>query len=164
MSSQAPSVPSRMAEPSSQTDDRPATSGAAFDSRVTSLWGAIVYDEPQRAMPFFFPLSAYEKVKNVANPARDWQFRLVAAYERDIHALHEQLGESSARATLVALDVPGDRVRWVEPGKEWNRLGYFRVFGSKLRYEADGKAGTIDVKSLISWRGDWYVVHLSAIR
>jgi hypothetical protein len=126
-------------------------------------------------MPFFFPLGAYEQVKDIGSPASDWKHRLVAAYTRDIHALHArlaaelgaQLGQAGGRARLVALDVPEQHARWVEPGEEYNKIGYFRVFGSRLRYEEGGQGGTprvFDVKSLISWRGEWYVVHLSAIK
>jgi hypothetical protein len=52
----------------------------------------------------------------------------------------------------------------VLPGEEYNKIGYYRVFGSRLRYEVDGAAHAIDVKSLISWRGEWFVVHLSAVK
>lgn len=163
-----------------QTHDMPQASGAAFEARVAALWKAIVQDDPELGMPFFFPLAAYQQVKDVANPAADWKQRLVAAYAHDIHALHARLTEGAdkadhqanhptdqadqgVRARLTALEVPESRARWVEPGEEYNKIGYFRVFGSRLRYEADG-AHAFDVKSLISWRGQWYVVHLSAVK
>jgi len=60
--------------------------------------------------------------------------------------------------------VPERRARWVEPGEEWNRLGYWRVYGSELRVEAGGRTHTIAIRSLISWRGEWYVVHLNAMK
>jgi hypothetical protein len=147
-----------------QTDARPVASGPTFDARVRALWNAIVADDPDGAMTFFFPLGAYRQVKDVTDPQSDWKHRLVAAYRHDIHALHARLGDGARRAELVRLDVPDSRARWVDPGEEWNKIGYFRVFGSRLRYTIDGSERTFDVKSLISWRGDWYVVHLSAIK
>lgn len=159
-------APDASADPAKlpQTHDRPEASGAAWDQRVAALWTAIVTDNPDRAMPFFFPLGAYEQVKDIGDPASDWKHRLVAAYAHDIHALHARLGDAGASATLVGLEVPAGRARWVDPGEEYNKIGYYRVFGSRLRYTADGQPGSFDVKSLISWRGDWYVVHLSAIK
>jgi hypothetical protein len=145
----------------------PQVSGAAFEARVAALWEGIVSDDPEAAMPFFFPLAAYQQVKDVGSPTADWKYRLVAAFARDIHALHGRLtaaGEGQLAVRDVALDVPVARARWVEPGEEYNKIGYFRVFGSKLRYESGGVEHTFDVKSLISWRGQWYVVHLSAIK
>jgi hypothetical protein len=147
-----------------QTRDKPATSSPAFGQGTAALWAAIVKDEPGLAMPFFFPLDAYEQVKDVADPSADWKHRLVAAYERDIHALHARLGAQAATAHFLGLEVPEARARWVEPGEEWNKLGYYRVFGSKLRYEIGGDSDAFEIKSLISWRGEWYVVHLSAIK
>jgi hypothetical protein len=165
--SAAPSgAPAGSADPSTlpQTHDRPVASGAAWDARVAALWKAIVADDPDQAMPFFFPLGAYEQVKDIGNPASDWKHRLVAAYAHDIQALHAQLGDSASSAALVGLDLPDARARWVDPGEEYNKIGYYRVFGSRLRYTVDGNARSFDVKSLISWRGEWFVVHLSAIK
>lgn len=147
-----------------QTRDKPQASGAAFDARVAALWQAIVDDDPDRAMPFFFPLGAYQQVKAIAEPERDWKRRLVAAYVRDIHALHASLGASASRAAFARIDVPEARGRWVEPGEEYNKIGYYRVFGTKLVYTVDQKERTIEITSLISWRGEWYVVHLSGIK
>jgi len=147
-----------------QTKDKPEASGAAFDARVAALWDAIVKDDPDRAMPFFFPVTAYEQVKAITNPASDWRRRLVAAYKRDVHALHKRLGDNAASAKLVRADVPQDRARWVEPNEESNKLGYYRVYGTRLLYELDGKERSLEVTSLISWRGEWYVVHLSGFK
>ncbi|HEX4448361.1 MAG TPA: hypothetical protein VH044_16560 [Polyangiaceae bacterium] len=146
-----------------QTHDIPAASGPAFEARRDALWDAIVKDDPDKALPFFFPVGAYQQVKDVTDPAADWKHRLVAAYRRDIHALHARLGAAPEDAKLIALDLPAARARWVEPGEEWNKIGYYRVFGSKLRYSVAGEERAFDVKSLISWRGEWFVVHLSAI-
>jgi hypothetical protein len=162
-------APTASADPSllPQTRDRPPASGDAFAARVAALWDAIVSDDPARAMTFFFPLGAYQQVKDVVNPAADWNRRLVAAYAHDIHALHAQVVASShgdaGASQFLGLDVPEGRARWVEPGEEYNKIGYFRVFGSRLSYEVAGVTQAFDVKSLISWRGEWYVVHLSAI-
>jgi len=143
-----------------QTRDRPRE-GDAFQARARVLWDAIVRDEPEIALPFFFPLGAYQQVKDVANPEADWKRRLVASYRRDIHRLHESLGAHPSDAKLVELEVATERAHWVEPGGEGNKLGYWRVYGSKLRYENARGPASMDVKSLISWRGEWYVVHLS---
>jgi hypothetical protein len=147
-----------------QTRDRPEASGAAFDARVAALWDAIVKDDPDRAMPFFFPVTAYEQVKAITNASSDWRRRLVAAFKRDVHTLHKRLGDRAEGARLLRADVPTDRARWVEPNEESNKLGYYRVYGTRLAYEVDGKERSLEVTSLISWRGEWYVVHLSGFK
>lgn len=147
-----------------QTSDKPEATGAVFNARVTALWEAIAKDDPDRAMPFFFPVTAYEQVKAITNASSDWRRRLVAAYKRDVHGLHKRLGDHAADAKFVRADVPQERARWVEPNEESNKLGYYRVYGTRLVYEVDGKEKSLEVTSLISWRGEWYVVHLSGFK
>jgi hypothetical protein len=147
----------------SQTREEPVASGATFDTGVNELWEAVVNDDPRSAAPFFFPLSAYLQVKAISDPADDWQNRLVAAYGRDIHSLHRSLGANAAQAQLVGIDVPQSQAEWITPGVEYNKIGYWRVYGTRIRYTVDGRAQSFAVVSLISWRGEWYVVHLSSI-
>ncbi len=162
--SSAPSTEPHATHDEEQTRDRPSSKTPAFETRALALWEAIATDKPELARPMFFPVNAYEKVKAVQNPAADWRRRLVAAYDRDIRDLHAQIGERASRAKFVALEVPDDRGKWVEPGEEYNKLGYYRVFGARLKYEIGGRERSFIVKSLISWRGEWYVVHLSAMK
>lgn len=147
-----------------QTDTKPEASGATFTAGVDGLWEAIRQDKPELGLPFFFPKSAYLQVKAISDAAGDYQNRLIANYEDDIHALHAQLGPNAANAALVGIDVPGDQAVWVQPGEEYNQLSYWRVYGTTLQYQVDGRTGSFPVTSLISWRGEWYVVHLGAIR
>lgn len=147
-----------------QTRDKPAPSSPPLDARAAALWDGIVHDDPDRAMPFFFPIKAYEQVKNATNPASDWRVRLVGAYKRDIHALAKRLGSKAESAKLVRLDIPDERAKWVEPGEEYNKLGYYRVYGTRIVYEVDGRERTFEISSLISWRGEWYVVHLTGFK
>jgi hypothetical protein len=146
-----------------QTRDEPVANGAQFNAGVNGLWTAVVTDNPAAAMPFFFPLSAYLQVKAISNPAGDWQNRLVAAYTRDIHNLHLSLGSEATQAQLVGIDVPQSQAEWIVPGVEYNKIGYWRVYGTRVRYTVDGQTRSFAVASLISWRGEWYVVHLSSI-
>jgi hypothetical protein len=65
----------------------------------------------------------------------------------------------------VELKVPEDRARWMKPGSEGNKLGYFRVLRSELRYtDAESKEHSLEITSLISWRGEWYVVHVHGFK
>jgi hypothetical protein len=147
-----------------QTEDRPLPSSPALDARVAALWEGIVKDDPDRAIPAFFPVTAYEQVKDIPHPSSDWRHRLVANMKRDLHAFHAQLGDDAARARLVKLDIPDARARWVKPGEEYNKIGYWRVFHSQLRYSVDGDERAFDITSLISWRGEWYVVHVTGVK
>jgi hypothetical protein len=144
-----------------QTEEKPRTDSPFFQQQARRLFDAIVADDPGLARSFFFPLVAYEQVKDVKNPARDWEYRLIAAFDRQLHEYHRLLGKRRAEARFLRLEVPEERAEWMKPGREGNRVGYYRVLRSRLFYlDADGKERSLEVTSLISWRGEWYLVHL----
>lgn len=147
-----------------QTDAKPTTGTVTFQRHARTLWQAVVDDDVSAAMPFFFPRAAYVQIKAIADPSADWQDRLVSAYRTDIHALHEQLGRDATDATFIGLHVPDGQAQWIEPGTESNSGSYWRTYGSVLRYRVNGTTHELPVTSLISWRGEWYVVHLGPIR
>jgi hypothetical protein len=148
-------------KPLAQTEDKPSTESAFFKAASQRLFDAIVSDDAELALPFFFPVSAYQQVKDVQNPSRDWEQRLVRLFRRDVHEYHKALGRRRAETKFVRLEVPEARAEWMKPGREGNRIGYYRVLRSRLIYtDADAKERSLEVTSLISWRGEWYVVHL----
>jgi hypothetical protein len=147
-----------------QTSEQPSASGPTFTAGVNGLWEAIRQDNAELALPFFFPKGAYLQVKDISNPEGDYQNRLIANYEEDIHTLHAQLGANAATAKFVGISVPDTQAVFVQPGEESNKGSYWRVYGTTMQYQVDGQTGSFPVTSLISWRGQWYVVHLGAIR
>ena len=144
-----------------QTRVLPTTTDPAFVAGQAALWSAIVHDDAALATSFFFPLSAYLQVKAIAHPDADWHQRLLAAYQRDIHTMHEQLAGYGSPATFRGLSIPTARATWVLPGQEYNRIGYWRVFGDALHFQVGSVEHTFPIYSLISWRGEWYVVHVA---
>ena len=131
-----------------------------FQAAAQQLWQAIVQDDPSIAMPFFFPKSAYLQVKAISNPSADYQNRLTAWYRLDIGAAHRLLGSNAASAQFVSVSVPTSDAQWIVPGVEYNKGSYYRVYGTRLTYRINGHTASFGIYSLISWRGEWYVVHL----
>ena len=145
-----------------QTDALPSGDSSVFSLHARALWDAIATDAPVAGERAFFPLVAYEQVKAIPNPAADWRARLLAAFARDVHAYH---GRLTPGARLVRIDIPESKARWMEPGSEGNKLGYDRVLDARLVWaDAQGDEHTLPIKSMISWRGEWYVVHLAGFK
>jgi hypothetical protein len=131
---------------------------------MNDLWQGIVQGSVTPALPAFFPRTAYAQLKTgIANPAGDWQNRLVADYGLDIAAAHALLGPAPAQAMLVSVSVPSQYGHWIPPGVCANGIGYFEVANARVVYQLDGQTRSFGIASLISWRGEWYVVHLGAI-
>jgi hypothetical protein len=143
-----------------QTRVLPSADDASFAVRIQDLWQAIVTGDTNLALPSFFPESAYLQTKSGANNASDWRYRLVAMYQLDIGAAHATLGPGAAGAEFVSVTVPAAQAVWVTPGQEENKGPYYRVYGTRLTYWVDGHTRSFGIYSLLSWRGQWYVIHL----
>ena len=124
------------------------------------VFEAVKTGDPAVGLPAFFPLSAYLQVKTLADPAADWHNRLIAQYDGDIAGLHAALGAEAASARFVGVSVPSAAATWVNPGAEYNRIGYSRVYDTTVEYTVGASPRSFTVISLISWRGQWYVVHI----
>ncbi len=116
-------------------------------------------------LPVFFPVEAYEQVKDIKSPAADHKSRLRKAFARDVREYHKEIGPNPEAAKLLGIEVDEKRLKWMKPGSEGNKLGYWRVTRSKIRYaNASGQEKTLELTSLISWRGEWFVVHLHGFK
>jgi hypothetical protein len=152
-------------KPLPQTSDRPSTQSTSFTARMALLGQAISTGDADVALPAFFPSVAYAQVKDIPNAERDWEQRLVSAFRRDIAEYQKKLGQQAPHATLVAVEVPEPSAKLMKPGSEGNRVPYYRVLRSKLHFRsATGKEHALELTSMISWRGEWYVVHLHGFK
>jgi hypothetical protein len=142
-----------------QTSALPSTDGTAFGNAVHDIWLAVTTGDADDALPAFFPEKAYEQVKAIGNPEADWQGRLWYDFTLDLAAVHKLVPPN---ATLVKVIVPAQYTQWVGVGRCYNNVGYWNVPGARVVYRADGVTRSFGIASLISWRGDWYLVHLGA--
>jgi len=146
-----------------QTEAEPKVDSKLFQQRVARLVEAIQKDDPEIARDFFFPRVAYEKVKAIKHPGRDWDARLWKLFVRDVHEYHEKLGDDPP--AFVGIEVPMEKSEWMKPHREGNAIGYYRVKRAQLVFrDADGKEKRFEITSMISWRGEWYVVHLHGFK
>jgi hypothetical protein len=148
-----------------QTEARPSSSSASFQRRIDAVAHAIISGDAEPALIAFFPLVAYQQVKDVAKPERDYKFRLVANFKRDVLEYHQALGTSAADAKFAGVTLSEQDAKWMAPGSEGNKVGYFRVLRARLRFTLPtGRSRDFELTSLISWRGEWYVVHLHGFK
>lgn len=146
-----------------QTDEKPSGTGAEFENRMKVLANAIITNTPDTAVSAFFPVSAYKQTKKNTDPAADWKNRLIANFKVDVADANKKLGANAKNAVFTGATVPATAV-WVKPGEEYNVGPYWRVFKAQMNFTVDGKNVQIPIESMISWRGQWYVVHLGTIR
>lgn len=143
-----------------QTNAFPNTATVPFHDVIDDLWLAVTTGNPSLALPAFFPEAAYTQVKAIADPQSDWQDRLWYDFTLDVAAAHALVGRD---ATFLRVIVPDSYAAWVYPGACYNSIGYWHVPGSRVVYEQGGETRSFGIASLISWRGEWYVVHFGAV-
>ena len=124
------------------------------------LWLAVTTGKASLALPAFFPEAAYTQLKAIAGPASDWENRLWYDFTLDVAAAHAEVGHG---ATFVRVIAPSELAVWVSPGACYNSAGYWHLPGPRVVYEQGGETRSFGIASLISWRGDWYVVHFGAV-
>jgi hypothetical protein len=146
-----------------QTMAFPRADGAVFHAEMTDLWAAVVAGRPALARDAFFPISAYQQVKAIFDPAADWHDRLWGDFRLDVAAAHGLLGPDGGQAALVRVIVPSQQASWIVPGVCSNRIGYWHAAGARVVYRLGGQLRSFGIASLISWRGRWYVVHFGAV-
>jgi hypothetical protein len=143
-----------------QSSVLPKASGTAFNNAVHDLWLAVTTGDPDYAKPAFFPEKAYDQVKAIADPESDWQGRLWLDFTLDLAAVHKLVKPG---ATLVKVTAPTQYEQWIPPGACYNSTGYWHLPGSRLVYREGGVTHSFGIASFISWRGDWYLIHLGAL-
>ena len=146
-----------------QTDALPSPDSPAFQAAMRALFAAVVSGSTDGAQVAFFPEGAYVQLKDIGDASGDYSDRLVAEYDLDLVAAHDELGPGAAGAVLTSVEVPMQYAHWVPPGVCDNGVGYYEVANSRVVYTQDGATRSFGIASLISWRGEWYVVHLGAI-
>jgi hypothetical protein len=143
-----------------QTNALPKTTSTAFNNAVHDIWLAVTTGDARYALPAFFPEKAYEQVKAIADPEYDWQDRLWYDFTLDLAAVHKLIKPG---ATFTKVIAGTQYAQWIPVGACSNSAGYWHLPGPRLVYREGGVTHSFGIASLISWRGDWYLIHFGAV-
>jgi hypothetical protein len=130
---------------------------------MAALWTGVLSGSAQRALTAFFPVQAYVQAKDEGAAEADWRYRLFGDFAVDLRAARQLLGTNPGRARLLGVRAVASYAHWVPPGTCFNRTGYWELPNARVVYRQDGAVRSFGIASLISWRGQWYVVHLGAV-
>jgi hypothetical protein len=140
---------------------KPITDSEELQRRAKLLLDAVASDEPAGADPFWFPNEPFLVLKDIKDPGKYWD-QLHRAYAKDIHTLHAK--RKSWDGVVFKRFELGSTPKWVKPGEEANKIGYYRSFHGQIHYEIGGEASSIDVHTVITWQGRFYVTHLNKFK
>lgn len=130
---------------------------------MAALWQGVMTGSVTQAKSAFFPVGAYVQLKAIGAPRTDYEHRLIYDFGLDLRAAHAMVGGTTGAASLLSVNVPMQYAHWVTAGVCDNSIGYFEVPNARVVFDADGSVRSFGIASMISWRGQWYVIHLGAI-
>jgi len=139
----------------------PPQDSEELQARAKGLFEAIVTDDPAKGEAFWFPKEPFVSLKDVKGPDKYWE-KLHRTYAHDINVLHKK--RASWEGATFSKFTLGSAPKWVPPGDEGNKIGYYRTFRGKLDYDIEGKTHSIEVRVIISWQGRWFITHLSKFK
>ena len=144
-----------------QTPAQPSASDPAFQAKMAAVLQAIRTGNGELAHASFFPLGAYLQTKSGGGNDTDWRFRLIANFDRDVRILHARLDPTGAPLLFAGASVTG-APSWIRPGLEQNKGSYWRTLGASISYRTSPTGPILhqSVLCCISWRGQWYPIHL----
>lgn len=140
---------------------RPPVDSEELQARARSLFDAIVQNKPPLAEDLWFPRDPFLILKDIKDPGKYWD-QLHRTYAKDIDKLHKKR-KGWEGAEFVKFE-PGSPPKWVKPGEEGNKIGYFRTVKGNLVYTMEGKTHKMEVRVMISWQKRWYITHLSKFK
>jgi hypothetical protein len=139
-------------------DALPSFSSDDLTARGRHLLEAIQKDEPDLANDIVFPRDAYIAVKDVPDPGRHWDQKVLAAFKSQVHVLHRRTkGVERAVFTSIELGQPASEAL---PKKKDLKRMLWRARRSRLGFTIDGRPSHFDIIEMTGWRGAWYVTRL----
>jgi len=130
-----------------------------IDEKARVLFEAIKADDVEAGKGFFMSREVFRAIKGVADPDRFYD-RMLALWERDIHALHAQI---PAEAEYVRFEFSRRR-GWVEVRQESNRLPYWAQRHNHIVYRVGEEERRFEVRTMNAWGDEWFITHLSEFR
>lgn len=140
---------------------KPPIDSEELQARARSLFEAIVHNNPALAEDMWFPRDPFLILKDIKDPGKYWD-QLHRTYAKDIEKLHRK--RKSWEGAEFEKFEPGSPPKWVKPGDEGNKIGYFRTVKGNLVYRMEGKTQKIEVRVMISWQSRWFITHLSKFK
>ncbi len=132
---------------------------STFEAKAATLLNAIEKNDPDSALPVFFPKEAFVQLKAIDKPEAYYE-QLVTWFREDIAREHERLVVQDP-LTFAGLK-PGS-CKWKAKGSEANSIPYWSCSKTQILVKVGKKTETLTVHARINWGKDWFITHLGPI-
>jgi hypothetical protein len=151
-------APKVEAAPPVADDSLPPFTSDELTTRAKHLLEAIAKDDADLATDIVFPRDAYLTVKDVPDPGKNWDQKVLAAFKAQVHTLHHHT-KGVERAVFTGFEL-GQPATEALPKKHDLKRMLWRARRSRLGFSIDGKPSHFDIVEVTGWRGSWYVTKL----
>jgi hypothetical protein len=146
-------------EASTPPDDAlPPFTSDELTARARHLLEAIQKDDDTLAADVVFPRDAYLSVKDVPDPGKHWDIKVLAAFKSHVHLLHRRT-KGIDRAVFTSFEIGQPASEAMPKRRDLKRM-LWRARRSRLGFTIDGKPSHFDVVEMTGWRGSWYITRL----
>lgn len=139
-------------------DALPPFTSEELKTRARHLLEAIQKDDGDLAADLVFPRDAYLGVKDVPDPGKHWDSKVLGAFRGSVHVLHRRT-KGVERAIFTGFEL-GQPASEALPKRHDLKRMLWRARRSRLSFTIDGKPSHFDVMEMTGWRGSWYVTKL----
>ncbi len=139
-------------------EDMPPSNPPELTVRLQHLFEAISQNKAELAADILFPRDAFMQVKDVSDPARLWESKILLNFAHDLSQAHKKV-HGTDRIEIVSFEL-GHQVTQVVPKKRDFKKPLWRVKKSRVTYLLNGKREELLIAEMTSWRGAWYVSNL----
>ncbi len=139
-------------------DSLPAFNSDELTTRARHLLEAIQKDDGELAGDMVFPRGAYLLVKDVPDPGKSWDTKVLAAFKSQVHVLHKRT-KGIERAVFTSFEL-GQPAAEAMPKKHDLKKMLWRARRSRIGFTIDGRPSHFDIVEMTGWRGAWYVTKL----
>ncbi len=139
-------------------EDMPPSNPPEFTTRLQHLFEAVSQNKPELAADILFPRDAFMSAKDVSDPARLWEQKILLNFAHDVAQLHKKI-HGSDHVEISSFEL-GHAVTQLTPRKHDFKKALWRVKKSRVTYLLNGKREELTIAEMTSWRGAWYVSNL----
>ncbi|MBK8258926.1 MAG: hypothetical protein IPK82_40485 [Polyangiaceae bacterium] len=140
---------------------KPPIDSEELQARARGLFDAVVQNNAALGEDMWFPKEPFLILKDIKDPGKYWD-QLHRAFVKDVEKLHKK--RKNWEGTEFVKFEPGAPPKWVKPGDEGNKIGYYRTVKGNLVYKAEGKVHKLEVRVMISWQNRWFITHLGKFK
>ena len=140
---------------------KPLAHDHALDIRMRQFYTGLRDNNNALCDKAFLPMMDYVALKQGGGNQADWRNRLMYHFHLQLAQLRKRFAASLPGSTYNGYRIPYSTAHTVRVGAEENKAPYWQVFMTTMAFhDKNGRGHNFTINTLISFRGEWWIVHV----